>query len=44
VNTGDATAVDVLTLMRKVNTLVAEKFGVRLDPEVKLLGETAPDR
>ena len=44
VNTGDATAVDVLTLMRKVNALVAEKFGVKLDPEVKLLGETAPDR
>ena len=44
VNTGDATAGDVLTLMRKVNALVAEKFGVTLDPEVKLLGETAPDR
>ncbi|HEX4841610.1 MAG TPA: UDP-N-acetylmuramate dehydrogenase [bacterium] len=44
VNTGDATAVDVLTLMRKVNALVVEKFGVKLDPEVRLLGETAPDR
>lgn len=44
VNTGDATAVDVLTLMRKVNALVAEKFGVTLDPEVKLLGETTPNR
>jgi UDP-N-acetylmuramate dehydrogenase len=44
VNTGEATAADVLTLIRKVNALVAEKFGVTLDPEVKLLGETAPEQ
>lgn len=44
INTGEATAGDVLVLMRKVETLVAEKFGIRLDPEVKLLGEMAPDR
>ncbi len=39
VNTGDATAADVSALMRKVNALVGEKFGVRLDPEIKLVGE-----
>ncbi|HVH31665.1 MAG TPA: UDP-N-acetylmuramate dehydrogenase [bacterium] len=44
VNTGEATAADVLTLMRKVNALVAEKFGITLDPEVKLLGEAAPEQ
>ncbi len=43
VNTGGATAADVLALMRKVNALVAEKFGISLDPEVKLLGEMTPD-
>jgi UDP-N-acetylmuramate dehydrogenase len=43
VNTGDATAAEVLAVMRKVEALVAEKFGIRLDPEVKLLGEMAPD-
>lgn len=39
VNAGDATAADVSALMRKVNALVEEKFGVRLDPEIKLVGE-----
>ena len=39
VNTGDASAADVLALMHKVNALVAEKFGVELEPEIKLLGE-----
>jgi UDP-N-acetylmuramate dehydrogenase len=43
INTGGATAADVLALMRKVNALVAEKFGISLDPEVKLLGEMSPD-
>lgn len=39
VNTGNATAADVLALMNKVNALVAEKFGIKLEPEIKLLGE-----
>ncbi len=38
-NTGDASADDVLTLMDKVKALVAEKCGVQLEPEIKLLGE-----
>ncbi len=44
VNTGGATASDVLALMRQVSGLVMEKFGVRLEPEIKLLGEFAPDQ
>lgn len=43
INAGEATAGDVLQLMRKVSRLVVEKFGVRLEPEIKLLGEF-PDR
>lgn len=43
VNTGEAKAADVLGLMHKVNALVAEKFGVRLEPEIKLLGEFPAD-
>ena len=39
VNTGEASAADVMALMHKVNALVAEKFGVELEPEIKLLGE-----
>jgi len=39
VNAGGATAADVVTLAHKVKTLVAEKFGVALEPEIKLLGE-----
>lgn len=38
-NTGEATAADVLGLIHKVSGVVAEKFGVRLEPEIKLLGE-----
>jgi len=30
---------DVLALADKVKTLVAEKFGITLKPEIKLLGE-----
>lgn len=39
VNTGDATAADVRTLMDEVSERVYEKFGVRLEPEVRMLGE-----
>lgn len=39
INTGDATAADVVKLMRDVSDTVKEKFGVSLEPEVKFLGE-----
>ncbi len=42
-NTGTATAADVIQLMDKVSALVMEKFGVTLEPEIKFLGEF-PDR
>ena len=39
VNKGDATAADVLGLIKEVQKRVQEKFGVTLEPEVKFLGE-----
>jgi len=39
VNHGGATAEDVLTLIRRVQQIVAEKHGVVLVPEVLLMGE-----
>ena len=39
INTGNATARDVLDLIEYVQKTVFEKFGVRLEPEVKLFGE-----
>lgn len=39
INTGDATAADVLELINQVSAIVKEKFGVELEPEVKKLGE-----
>ncbi len=39
INTGEAAASDVVGLMHKVSGVVAEKFGVTLEPEIKLLGE-----
>jgi UDP-N-acetylmuramate dehydrogenase len=38
VNRGGARARDVLTLMRRMRSAVAEKFGVTLEPEVEMLG------
>ncbi|HWI52646.1 MAG TPA: UDP-N-acetylmuramate dehydrogenase [Symbiobacteriaceae bacterium] len=38
VNLGNGTARDVLTLMDRVRTLVQERFGVRLEPEVRIWG------
>jgi UDP-N-acetylmuramate dehydrogenase len=38
VNTGEATAADVLALIQKAQEVVEERFGVRLEPEVKLIG------
>jgi UDP-N-acetylmuramate dehydrogenase len=39
VNTGQATARDVLSLMEEVQRVVLEKFGVQLNPEVLVVGE-----
>jgi UDP-N-acetylmuramate dehydrogenase len=39
VNVGDASAVDVRTLMQRCQQAVKEKFGVDLVPEVELVGE-----
>jgi UDP-N-acetylmuramate dehydrogenase len=39
VNLGDATAKDVLILLDRVRKLVHDRFGVRLEPEVKIWGE-----
>lgn len=39
INTGDATAKDVLQLIDDVSRIVKEKFGVTLEPEVRLIGE-----
>ena len=39
VNNGGATATDVLDLMRVVQETVMDKFGVMLEPEVRIVGE-----
>ncbi len=39
VNNGGASAKDVITLMKNVADIVYEKFGVRLEPEVRIIGE-----
>ena len=39
VNKGDATAEDVVTLIREVQRQVKDRFGVELETEVKVLGE-----
>lgn len=39
INKGNATAMDVCTLMEQVSGKVEEQFGVRLEPEVKMLGD-----
>lgn len=39
INTGTATAKDVLDLIEFIKKTVFEKFGVELEPEVKLIGE-----
>jgi len=40
VNTGDATAADVVALIAHARQVVEEKFGVRLETEVKLISVT----
>ena len=39
VNNGGATASDVIDLMRVVQETVMDKFGVMLEPEVRIVGE-----
>ena len=39
INTGDATSQDILDLIAYVQKVVEEKYQVRLEPEVKILGE-----
>jgi UDP-N-acetylmuramate dehydrogenase len=39
INTGDATAADVLALIRYVQGEVERRLGVQLEPEVELVGE-----
>lgn len=39
VNTGGATAQDVMALIEHVQRTVLEKFGVMLEPEVRMIGE-----
>ena len=39
VNTGEATAADILALISTVQEEVAARFGVRLETEVRILGE-----
>ena len=39
INAGQATAADVMALIRHVQQEVEEKFHVRIEPEVRLLGE-----
>lgn len=42
VNTGDATATDIYRLIRYIQKTVFNKFGVQLEPEVKLIGSFDP--
>ena len=39
INKGNATAADIIELMRQVSEKVMQEFGVLLEPEVKMLGE-----
>ena len=37
INKQDATASDIIELMRQVSDIVYEKYNVRLEPEVKII-------
>ena len=39
VNRGNATAADVLSLMERIRQKVLEQHGLRLEPEIKIIGE-----
>jgi UDP-N-acetylmuramate dehydrogenase len=41
INTGDATAADIENLILKVQATVESRHGVRLEPEVQIIGEPA---
>jgi len=41
VNEGGATSTDVIQLIRRAQSEVQTKFGVHLEPEVRIIGETA---
>lgn len=41
INTGTATASDILSLMRLVQNTVYDRFGVMMEPEVRIIGEDA---
>ena len=43
INSGSATADDIYRLIRHVQEVVREKFGVDLEPEVRLIGEFGKD-
>ena len=43
VNIGNATATDILQLMKIVQAKVMDKFGVMLEPEVRIIGEDKDD-
>ncbi len=43
VNTGGASAADVVALMRRMRAAVVERFGVELEPELVLLGGLAEE-
>lgn len=38
INTGDATAGDIVALMHIIQATVKDKFGVDLEPEVRIIG------
>jgi UDP-N-acetylmuramate dehydrogenase len=42
INTGHATAADLEALIRHVQTRVEARFGVKLEPEVRIVGEPGP--
>ena len=39
INKGNATATDIIQLMELVQKKVYEKFGVSLEPEVRIIGD-----
>ena len=44
INTGAATAADIETLLNQVQGCVEQTHGVRLEPEVRIVGEHSPAR
>lgn len=41
VNSGGASATDIITLMKQLQAAVAARFGIRLEPEVRIIDEAA---